>query len=188
MGCNPIDKGIAFNCDDPPQGGVEARGVVMNFDDYRQAKKDGTVTIDPITGELTSIVLPSTKQGYAFQVPKGSNIVATEPLRQVDGIDGFDHTVQLRVATIEKEDLEQVSKMRFNKVVIIVELSEGRSKLYGGNVGLRLSEYDSNIGGSGTGATVVFTASTDSREAPEVNIPDLIASTFDLETLLVPAP
>ena len=77
--------------------------------------------------------------------------------------------------------------MRFNKVVIIVRLSEGSSKLYGGNVGLRLTEFDENIGDAGTGGTINFTAMTDSREASEVYVPQVIASSFDVKTLLVAA-
>ena len=49
-------------------------------------KKAGTVTEDAETGELTSIVLASTIKGYEYQVAKGSNIIATSPLVQVDDV------------------------------------------------------------------------------------------------------
>lgn len=186
MNC-PIDKGIAFDCSTLPQGGVEATVIRINFDDYRQAKIDGGITVDPVSGEITAITLPTGKQGYEIKVPKGSNIIATSPLRRVSGIDGYDHTTDIRAATIEKNDLDNISKTRFNKVVDIVILSEGRSKVYGGNVGMRISEYDVSDGDSDTSATVRFLSKTDDKEAPEVHIPDLIASSFDLSTLLTPA-
>lgn len=185
MSC-PIDKAIAFDCAALPQGGVEAQVIQINFEDYRQAKTDGGITVDA-NGEITGIVLPTGTQGYKWTFPKGSNLLVASPLRQVDGIDGYDHSVTARLATIEAIDLAEVSKMRFNKVVSIVTLSEGRSQIYGGNVGLRLSQYDAQAADAGTGGTVNFTAMTDAREAAEINIPDVLANTFDLETLLVPA-
>lgn len=185
MSC-PIDKAIAFDCAALPQGGVEAQVIQINFDDYRQAKIDGGITVDA-NGEITGIVLPTGKQGYKWTFPKGSNLLVASPLRQVDGIDGYDHSVTARLATIEALDLAEVSKMRFNKVVSIVTLSEGRSQIYGGNVGLRLSQYDAQAADAGTGGTVNFTAMTDAREAAEINVPDVLANTFDLATLLVPA-
>lgn len=187
MSCK-INKGIAFDCSDLPQGGIEPKVIVINYADYRAAKLAGDVVVSGMTDEITSIVLPVGLMGYEFAVPKGSNIVAISPLRQVDGLDGFDHSVTVRAATIEKMDLNEVSKMRFNKVVIIVELSEGRAKLYGGNVGLRLSEYSVSDGDAATSATVNFTAMTDSREAPESQIPELIDVDFDLATLLIASP
>lgn len=185
MGCE-LDKGIAFDCSNLPQAGLEAKVIQINFEDWRQAKLDGGITTDA-NGEITAIVLPSGKQGWEYVVPKGSNIISTSPLRQVDGIDGYDHSVQVRVATIEQLDREEVSKMRFNKIVTIVTMSEGRSKVFGDNVGMRLSEFDSSDGDAGTGGTVNFTAMTDSREAPESQIPVLVAAAFDLSTLLTPA-
>lgn len=183
----PIDKAIAFDRAALPQGGVEAQVIQINFDDYRQAKLDGGVIVDPVSGAITSITLPTGAQGYKWTFPKGSNLIVASPLRQVDGIDGYDHSVTARLATISAIDLAEVSKMRFNKVVTIVTLSEGRSQVYGGNVGLRLSQYDAQAADAGTGGTVNYTAQTDTREAAEINIPDVVAAAFDLATLLVPA-
>lgn len=179
-----LDKSIAFDCSALPQGGLEASVIQINYEDWRAAKLAGGVVLT--NGVITAITLPTGKQGYKYEVPKGSNIVATSPLRQVDGIDGYDHSVQVRVATIDQLDREELSKMRFNKIVTIVTLSEGRSQVYGDNVGLRLSEYDSSMGDAGTSGTVNFTAMTDSREAPEVQIPINIDATVDLSTLLIP--
>ena len=184
MACK-LNRAIAFDCSSIPQGGIEPYVIAINFEDYRAAKLAADVIVDGTSKEITSILLPNTLMGYKFSVPKGSNIMATSPLRQVDGIDGFDHSVVVRAATITKLDLDEVSKMRFNKVVLIVPLSEGRAKVYGGNVGLRLLTYDVSDGDAGTSGTVSFTAQTDSREAPESQIPDLVAKAFDLTSLLV---
>jgi len=77
--------------------------------------------------------------------------------------------------------------MRFNKVVIIVQLLEGRSKVYGANVGLRLIEMEISDSDANMGNTVRFVAQTDDKEAPELAVPQLVASTVDLSTLLVAA-
>ena len=182
-----LDKDILFDCTKIIQGGIESFLYMIDFSNWQLAKQQGLITVDALTGEIDGIALPpGGERAWLFSASKASNIVATSPLRQVDGIDGFDHTVQNRLATIEQLDVEQISGIRFNKVVIIVVNVEGRGRTYGDNVGLRLSEFDLNAGDAGTAGTVMFTAMTDSREAPEIAAPILVQSTFDLKGLLTP--
>jgi hypothetical protein len=186
MSCK-LTKDILFDCDNPVQGGIEGYEYIMDFSAWRQAKIDGLITVDGVTNEISAIVLPpGGERAWKFSVSKASQIVATAPIRQVDGVDGFDHTVQTRVATVEQLDVEEISNMRFNKVVIIVVLSEGRARVYGDNIGLRLNEFDLNEGDAGTAGTIAFTAATDSRTAPEIDAPALVAKDVDLEALLTP--
>ena len=186
MSCK-LTKDSLFDCTAIVQGGIEAFEYVIDFENWKQAKIDGLITVDPLTNEIDAIALPpGGERAWKFSASKASNIVATSPLRQVDGIDGYDHTVKTRLATVEQLDVDQVSSLRFNKVVIIVVKVDGRAKVFGDNVGLRLSEFDLNEGDAGTAGTVMFTAMTDSREAPEVNTPVLISKTVDLELLLTP--
>jgi len=182
-----INKAVAFDCATITQPGVKANVIVINHDDYLAAMAAGNITESGTTEEITAIVLTTGKKGYQFSVPKSSNIIATSPIRRVDGLDGFDHSVNVRLATIEQLDIKQISGMRFNKVVIIVQLLEGRSKVYGANVGLRLIEMEISDSDANMGNTVRFVAQTDDKEAPELAVPQLVASTVDLSTLLVAA-
>jgi hypothetical protein len=193
MSCK-IDKGIAFDCAAPQQGGAQSFFYVLNYEDWKAA----TVTIDAgLTEEITGIALTGTgTAGFKFAVPKsGTNLITSSPLRVTDGIDGFDHTVQALVNTIEQLDRDNIERIRFNKVVVIVPLLEGRAKLFGGSVnsipsplgvGLRLSEYDEADTDASLGGMIQFTAKTPDNDPPEIKAPQLIASTVDLEALLIP--
>lgn len=187
-----IDKGIAFDCANPQQGGIAARAILINYEDWKNA----TVTQDAITNEITAITLAAGGiQGWEIQVPKSSNIIPSAPLRAIDGVDGFDHTVDVRAATIEQLDRENIEKIRFNKVVMIVEFLEGRAQLYGAHidatpdpagVGMRLSDYQENHSDSALSGTIQFIAKTSDNDAPEVKAPMLIAKAFDIDDLLTP--
>lgn len=187
-----IDKGVAFDCDSPQQGGVLRSIYVMNYSEWKTA----TVTVDPTSNEITAITLTETgAAAFKFEVPKSSNLIPTSPLRVTDGIDGFDHTVQAMVNTIEQLDRENISRIRFNKVVIIVPLLEGRAQIYGAGVddtptptgvGMRLSVYDESQGDPSLGGMIQFTAKTPDTDPPEIGAPHLLSTDVDLEALLTP--
>lgn len=178
-----INKDIAFDCDDLQQGGIKANVLVYNWDDWLKNVAAANVTVDETTGEISAITNDTGVEAFKFSVPKSANIIATSPIRRNDGIDGYDHSVNVRVASIEQLDKNQISCMRFNKVVVIVKLVEGRAKIYGQNVGLRLIEFEENDGDAGIAGTMRFLAQTDDKEAPEVDLPQLIASDVDLDAL-----
>ena len=179
-----IDKDLLFDCDNPQQGGIVARLILINKEDWDNA----VVTVDTgVTEEITDITLAAGGiEGFEFQVPKSSNLLPTSPLRAIDGVDGFDHTLDTRVSTIEELDRINISRMRFNKVVGIITFLEGRSQVFGQNVGLRLSDYQENASDPATGGTIQFIAKTPDNDPPEVAAPQLIAASFDVTTLLVP--
>ncbi len=189
MSCK-IDKSITFDCSAPQQGGILNHFYVLNYDEW----KDAAVTVDATTNEITAITLTNSgDQGFKFTVPKSSNIIPTSPIRTTDGVDGFDHTVQAMVNTIEQLDRENIERLRFNKIVIIVPLLDGRAQIFGGSVdstpsprgiGLRLSAYDEAPSDSGLGGMIQFTAKTPDNDPPEIAAPHLIASSVDLDELL----
>ena len=189
-----IDKGVAFNCAAPVIGGVEQRVIIGNFDDW----KNSTVTIDTgVSEEITGITLAAGGvQFYEFETPKsGVNIIPNTPLRVVDGGDGFDHTVDLKVRTLGELDRLNIAKIRYNKVVCIVPLLGGGALLYGGfvnatpepgGVGLRLSDYQEIPSDASLGGMIQFILKTPDDDPPEQSPAQKIAASFDLETLLTP--
>lgn len=179
-----IDKGVVFDCESPQQGGIINRLIFINKADWDEA----TIVIDTgSTEEITSITLASGgKQGYEFAVPKSSYIILGSPYRGIDGIDGFDHTIDVRVSSIEQLDRINIAKMRFVKVVVIAELIEGRSLVYGQEVGLRMSDFQESPGDASTGGTMQFIVKTPDVDPPEINLPQIIASSFDIDDLLTP--
>lgn len=192
MSCK-IDSGVTFDCDALQQGGIENFLYILNYSEWKNA----TVTKDTGgTEEITGITLTDTgAAAYKISVPKSQNIIPTSVLRQIDGVDGFDDQVDVRVNDIDQTTRTNLSRIRFNKVVIIVPLLDGRAMIYGGKVddtpsavgvGMRLSDWQDNQGDSSVGGTIQFVAKTPDNDPPEVYAAQVVASTVDLEALLTP--
>lgn len=190
-----FSRDIAFDCTDVQQGGVVARVILINHTDWIAS----TVTVDATSKEITDITLAAGGiEGYEIQVPRGSMVIPSVAKREVEGVDQFDHSVQLKINSIEQLDVDAISQLVAGKVVCIVELSEGRSRVYGGFVvdpsgtpvpggtGLNLGEYNDLLSDPGTGGNIDFTLVTDARDAGQAKPPYLIASSFDIDDLLTP--
>ena len=194
MSCK-IDKSIAFDCDAPQQGGFENFMYMLNYSEWKSA----TVTKDAgVTEEITGITLTeSGAAAFKVTVPKSSNIIATSVLRAIDGVDGFDDQIDLRVNSIEELDRRNLARVRFNKVVCIVPLLDGRALIFGGKaddtpeavgVGMRISDWQDNQGDAGVGGTLQVVMKTPDNDPPEFYPAQIIASSVDLEALLTPVP
>jgi len=192
MSCK-LNAGVTFDCDALQQGGIQNYFYILNYSEWKTA----TVTKDTgVTEEITAITLTETgAAAYKIQCPKSSNIIGTSVLRVIDGVDGFDDQVDARVNNIDALVRQNLVRMRFNKVVIIIPLLEGRAIIYGGKVdatpspvgvGMRLSDWQDNQGDAGLGGTLQFIAKTPDVDPPEVFEAQVIASTVDLEALLTP--
>lgn len=179
-----IDRGSAFDCANINQGGVGNYVILINKDDFDAA----TITVDAASKEITGIVFATTTPattGYKFETAKGSmHIIPSSPMRATTALDGFDHTLDVRAFDVSQLSLDNIAKMRFQKVVGIVPLANGKAKLYGENVGMRISDYQDNPADADTSGTVQFILKTPDNDPPEIYAPRLIASTFDLSTLL----
>lgn len=186
-----IDRGVAFVCATPQQAGVQARIIVLNYEDWLAS----TVTIDATSKEIATITLAAGAiQGYEFRVPTSANLIATQELRDRT----YKHMVQAQVLTIEQLDVDMIAKMRTNKVVVIVELNEGRSRLYGGHVkdpdgtptpvgvGMLLSQDTDIITDAALGGLTDFILNTPDDQPGEAQKPRLIDIDFDIDDLLTP--
>ena len=180
-----IDRGSAFDGDAILQGGIGSYLYLINKEDF---DNNQTLTFDGTTNEITALVLESGTQGYKFESSKGSaQIIPSSPARIISGIDGFDHTLDVRLPEATQLTRDEVKKMRFQKLVAIVPLINGRFELYGRNVGLRISDFQMNSGDGDTGGTIQFVIKTPDNDPPEIDPPHLIASTFDITSLDSPA-
>jgi len=191
--CSPITADIAFSCSAPQEGGIKSRVIIVNYEDWKAA----TVTTDGSTNEITGITLAAGgKEGFEVAVPLSSNIVATSPSRGNEGVPTYNHIVQLTINSISQADTEQMEDARLGKVVIIVELIEGRSYVYGGwadatpeprGIGMRCTETgENNPGDPALGGSKTYTFSTPENDPGELHQPHLIASSFDIDGLLTP--
>ena len=183
MACK-IDKGVAFACASITQGGIGDKIWLVNKEDL----DNGTVTVDTgVTEEILTIVLDTLTYAYPFESSKGSaQIIPSSPFRAVSAIDGFDHSIDVRISDTSQLSRENIAKMRFQKVVAIVPLASGKSLLYGRNVGMRISDIQENPGDADTGGSIQFVLKTPDNDPPEIAPPHVIASTFVPSTLEAP--
>jgi len=180
MSCK-IDRGSAFDCATISQGGIGNYVILINKDDFDA----GAVTVDGTSKEITAITLDTPATGFAFESAKGSvQIIPSAPLRTATALDGFDHTLDIRALDVSQLSRENIAKMRFQKVVAVVPLANGKAMLYGRNVGMRISDFQENPGDADTGGTIQFVLKTPDNDPPEISAPHIIASAFDLSTLL----
>jgi hypothetical protein len=180
MACK-IDRGSAFDCAAISQGGIGDYALLINKEDW----DNGAVTLDAVTHEIDSITLDAGTYAYKFESSKGSvHIIPASPFRAVTAIDGFDHQVDIRALDVSQLSRENIAKMRFQKVVAIIPLANGKSMVYGRNVGMRISDYQEAPGDPDLGGTIQFVLKTAESDPPEIYPPHIVASTFDVLTLL----
>jgi len=180
MACK-IDRGSAFDCTSLTQGGIKDFFYLINKEDF---DNNQVLTVDGTSNEIIAITLASGTQGYKFQSSKGSiQIIPTSPYRGVTALDGFDHQIDARILDVSQLSIENVEKLRFQKVVAIVPLLSGKFLLYGRNVGLRMSDFQYNPGDADTGGTLQVVLKTPDNDPPEIHAPILISSDYDITEL-----
>jgi hypothetical protein len=178
MATCPISQGGAFDCSAKVQTGLYTRLLLYNLDDW----KLNTITRD-VDGTITGITNATGKQAYDFAVADSGNLIPNSPLRAVDGgVDGFDHQVDSKLYDQSQASFDNVSNMRFTKVVAIVQRNDGRGLLFGEGVGMRLSDLQYLPGDSGTGGLLQFVLKTPDNDPPENELPVVIFDTNEATT------
>jgi hypothetical protein len=176
-----IDRGSAFDCANPVQAGIGAFAILINHEDLT----NGAITTDVVSHEIDTITLDVGTVGYKFESSKGSvQIIPSAPFRDATSGGGFDHSLDIRALDVTQLSRENITKMISQKVCAIVPLASGKALLYGRNVGLRISDFQENPGDADTGGTIQFVLKTPANDPPEIGAPHVIASTFDVESLL----
>lgn len=166
----PISANNLFDCANKTQGGITSRLLLYNWDEW----KENTLTVD-VDGTITAITNASGVQAWDFSVADSGNVVPNVALRAVDGgADGYDHQIDSRGFDITQAGADQISKMRFQKIVAIIERVDGTAKLYGAGVGMRLSDLQFNEGSPDIGGIIQFIATTPANDPPENELPVVI--------------
>ena len=141
--CDALTAGIAYDCANPPSGGVNDRLILFNY-----SALDGNVTYDganPII--VTNITPPMGGWGYVFEGVNNSN----EPRSaMVKGryVNGYDHEVRFKCFDNSPTAKLQLGKLDGALVVAIVQNNRkgasGNSafEIYGLETGLRLQELE----------------------------------------------
>lgn len=176
-----IDRGVAFDGAAIPQGGIGNYMLLINKEDL----DNGAITVDAVSKEIETITLDAGTYAYKVESAKGSaQIIPSSVLRQVSAIDGFDHSLDTIFIDASQLSRINIAKMRFQKVVAIVPLTNGKAMMYGRNVGMRISSFEEKPGDADTGGIIKAMLATPANDPPEIDPPILIESTFDILTLL----
>jgi hypothetical protein len=176
-----IDRGVSFDGAAIVQGGIGNFVIVINHEDLT----GGVITEDAISKEIETITLANGTLGYKFESSKGSaQIIPSSPLRAVSAIDGFDHSVDIRIIDMTQLAVINATRTRFQKVAVIVPMVSGKAMLYGRRVGMRMSDFQMMPGDADTGGSFQVVIKTPENDPPEIDAPHLIESTFDIESLL----
>lgn len=168
MGC-PITADNKFNCAALKQGGITSRLFLYNKEDF-----DLCTITEGVDGTITALSNAVGVQAYDYSVADSGNIIPNVTLRPVEGgADAFDHMIDSRGFDVSEAGAKQISNMRFQKIVAIIERIDGTAKVYGRNVGMRLSDFAFNEGSSDLGGIIQFVLKT--PEGPgEINVPTVI--------------
>lgn len=182
MAC-PITQGSAFNCAALKVGGIEPFIMLYNFEDWVAATK----TLDVTDGYITAISNAVGKQAYEVSCANNSNILPNSALRAVDGgQDGFDDSIDCKLYDLSQASRNNISKVRFQKVVAILFKNEGIGEVYGNKVGLRLSDWQYNANDPAGGNLAQFVLKTPDSDSPEPELPLVIdAGDYDSTLTLI---
>lgn len=173
---NKITLGSAFDAETIIQGGILNYAYLVNWEDFDNAQ---VLTIDGTSKKITAITLAIGTKGYKFESSKGSaQIMPSAAYRGVTAIDGYDHSLDLRVLDNSQVSRNNITKLRFQKVVAIIPLADGDFMLYGRNVGLRITDLQELPGDADTGGTLNVVLKTPDNDPPEINLPIRIDSTY----------
>jgi len=176
-----IDRGVAFDGAAIVQGGIGNYILWINKEDL----DNGVITEDAISKEIETITLAAGMTAYKLESSKGSaQIIPSSPFRAVSAIDGFDHSIDMRIVDMSQLSIDNAKRMRFQKGVVIIPLTSGKSLMYGRRVGMRMSDFQMMPGDADTGGTFQVVIKTPDNDPPEIDPPHLIESTFDISTLL----
>lgn len=180
-----IDRGSTFDCDAVVQAGIKDYLYLINKEDFDNAQ---TLTEDGTSHEIIVLLLASGTQGYKFEAPKGSvQITPSTPFRAATANDGNDHQIIVHAHDVSQLSRENIIQLKYNKVVAIIPLADGRFELYGRNVGMRISDLVMNPGDADLGGVIMFTLKTPDNDPPEIELPHLIADSYDITELDSPA-
>lgn len=182
MACS-IDQQALLDCQNKPKGGLRRFGLLYNYTEYRAMVDAGKIT-RAANGEITGIVNGVGVQAYRFDMPSGSSLVPTTPVRAVSGgFDGYDHTATFTIIATTQDIKNDVDKMLTNKVVLIAMKNNGKGEVYGDEQGLKVVENNYNPSDADLGGVIQIGLKTADDDPAETRMPPNIFDTDAATTL-----
>ena len=189
MACSPISASYAF-CENIKDAGAKAELRLIPLADW----KDATLTVDATSKNITNIALAAGgKQAFLWECGQPSNLIASSPYRAVaGGLNGYDHTLDVKVVYKDQAARNQIMSMKYSRVVAILELNNSDALVYGGytdddaephGLGLRLTGGDEIPSDATVGGLIQFILATDPDGPAEKNLPYIVDASFDLTGL-----
>ena len=173
VNCDGLFKGSPYDCDNPPQAGVNPRLILINFEDIDSFTQDGD-------GVITNIVLKANTQAYAFQNFRNS-LKPEHHLVVSDFSVAWDHQINFfvfEVTQLQKNNLERMASVR---TVGIVQNSNSTVEVYGIRVGMDVITNDRLVADQATAGVYQVQIKTPDNDAKESKLPQtlLVSGTFE---------
>lgn len=179
MACGEISAGVTYDCENPLQGGVNARIWVINFDQLSSVTED--VTTDNL---LTAITLTGSDTAYKFEGFRNSVTGVQELVVPDSGQPLFKHQTGLTMFDISQAVKNQVQQLAKGRFIVIVE-NNGKNansfEIYGLNQGLVLTSGQVKSSAENNGAYTLVLASDEN--ANEAKLPQTLFDTDYATTL-----
>ena len=166
--CAEIAAGVAFDCDNIPNKGVDATIYIANFNDI------ASYTFNASTNIASAITMVSGKTFFSFEGSKTS-AKPKSIMRKLPFINVHDHEVSSAVFKVDAPTFTVMQDMCGGKFVMIVKnnfigtAGETEYKIYGKDSGLFMENlvYDPY---NADGALLTFTLKSD-PDSPESRLP-----------------
>ncbi len=166
-----IDQGAAKDCAVIPVSGVATFLEMYNLEDWQANVAAGNVTKDA-DGKITNILNAVGVQAFRFEVPDEAGIIPSTPIRAVDGgYDSFDHGIALSVIATTQVAKNNIGKMRFTSVVILILKLDGTGEIYGQEQGMKLVDTTYNPQDPGLGSVIPITLKVSDKVSGESHLP-----------------
>jgi len=179
MPCGEIIAGVTYDCENPLQGGANARIWVLNHGDVTAVVEDGT-----LDNLLTDITLAASKTAFKFEGFRNSVSGVQELIVPDSGQSLFKHQTGLTIFGITQVIKNQVQNLALGRFIVIVE-NNGKNansfEVYGLNQGLVLTSGQVKSTGENNGAYTLVLASDE--VANEAKLPQTLFDTDYATTL-----
>ena len=177
-----IDSGAVIDCQNIPRGGVKKYVLLYNYTEWATMVAAGNVTVET-DGTISGITNSVGVQAFKFEVPDETGLVLGSPLVPIEGgFNSYDHSLNFSVVSTTQAAKNNISKLRFQNIVAIVDKNNGKGEIYGQEQGLTLTTVDYAPTDPLVGAIIKIELKTSDTGVKETQMPADVYDTDDATT------
>jgi hypothetical protein len=172
-----ITSGAVADCASIKPGGIKQYAYLYNYSEWRDMIDAAKVTIG-VDRTITNIVNGTGVKAYKFEVWDETGIIPMQELVAQEGnVSMYTHGLNLSIVEIDQEDINNVDKMRVEKMVAIILRNDGKGMCYGITQGMKLTANNFNPQDAAIGSVIPIELRTSDTGAKEPYAPCTIFDT-----------